>query len=281
MAYYDAGAQGGLASYAQQLADEQARAQATQNQIWAANQGGGTIPAGDWKPAKSSSSSSSKATQAAYDPWSKFRAQMGAQLAGQTAANDPSNFYADKMKAMATDGASFTPNDPSFKFRQQQGQQVVERSLAAKGLLNSGNAAIELQEYGQQSASQEFGAQFQRMLQGFQSTSANYDASQRRLMEMAGVNLDPTAGAKLDLQQQQIDNDYALGLQKNQNQATANSLQSMSSGGSSAPRVNLAESYAVANNEAAQWAMQSELFFGRPGGVADSSGGTNTNAWFS
>lgn len=48
-------------------------------------------------------------------------------------------------------------NDPSYQFRLGQGQQAIERSNAAKGMLGSGNVLAELAKYGQGMASEELG----------------------------------------------------------------------------------------------------------------------------
>lgn len=162
---------------------------------------------------------SAKANAEIYDPFSKYRGVAAAELAkegGFSGANDPANFYRDKLKGMADGSEDFVSNDPSYKFRFAQGQQAAERSLASRGLLNSGNAALELQSYGQGMASQEYGAQFNRMLSGLEGVGKQYDNQQKRLMEMAGVSLDPTAGAKLDIAQQEantratsVANDYS------------------------------------------------------------------------
>jgi hypothetical protein len=162
--------------------------------------------------------------QADYDPWSAQRGAAGAGLI-EKANNDPSNIYIDKLAQMATPGAEFQSNDPSYQFRLQQGQQAVERSLAAKGMMNSGNAAIELQQYGQGAASQEYQAQHQRMIQSLQGVSQQYDTQMQRLMQMAGVNNDPTSAARLNQGNANINtsrvqnaNAYALGVQQNNNQ---------------------------------------------------------------
>ena len=157
--------------------------------------GGGAMPnaAGGGLDAMSSS------VQQQYDPWAAHRTDAGTQLAGEMGGqNDPTKFYQNKLQAMSS--GQFSPDDPSYQWRFQQGQQAVERSLAAKGLLNSGNAAIELQQYGQGAASQEYGAQFDRMLHGLAGVSDSYGNSMNRLMKMAGVDLDPTAGGKLALE---------------------------------------------------------------------------------
>jgi hypothetical protein len=145
------------------------------------------------------------------DPWSKYRAASGDNLATM-AQTDPSDFYRNKLQEMSS--GTFTPDDPSYKFRLEQGQQATERSLASKGLLNSGNAAIELQNYGQQAASQEYGAQFDRMLKGLSGVSTQYDTRIKQLMNMAGVGLDPTSSAKLNIESFKANTDlYGLGLQ--------------------------------------------------------------------
>lgn len=72
--------------------------------------------------------------------------------------------------------------DPAFKAALGQGTQTVERSLAARGLLNSGNAATELQQFGQ--------------------TFAGDFRNQRiaQLSSLAGAGIAPNFGAALGAQ---------------------------------------------------------------------------------
>jgi len=51
----------------------------------------------------------------------------------------------------------------AYKFRVGQGQEALQRSLGAKGLLNSGNRLMELTKYGQDMGSQEYDNQFGRI----------------------------------------------------------------------------------------------------------------------
>lgn len=51
----------------------------------------------------------------------------------------------------------------AYKFRVGQGQEALQRSLGAKGLLNSGNRLMELIKYGQDMGSQEYDAQYGRL----------------------------------------------------------------------------------------------------------------------
>lgn len=166
----------------------------------------GSVPAGPGgMPSAPSVNASpnlqSYSEQLRYDPWAAHRTDAGTQLAGEMGQDSPSALYQQKLAEMAN--GTFSPDDPSYQWRYQQGQQAVERSMAAKGLLNSGNAAIELQQYGQGAASQEYGAQFQRMLQGLAGTEDAYNTQMGRLMQMAGVNIDPTAGGQLNVAQEQ------------------------------------------------------------------------------
>jgi hypothetical protein len=51
----------------------------------------------------------------------------------------------------------------AYKFRVKQGEDALQRSLGAKGLLNSGNRLMELTKYGQDMGSQEYDAQAGRL----------------------------------------------------------------------------------------------------------------------
>lgn len=57
----------------------------------------------------------------------------------------------------------FMTSDPSYNWRFGQGLEAVNRTAAAKGMLGSGNRLYELMNYGQGAASQEFGAEFNRL----------------------------------------------------------------------------------------------------------------------
>ncbi len=52
--------------------------------------------------------------------------------------------------------------DPGYQFRMNEGTRAIEASRAAKGGLFSGRTGIELQNYGQELASQEYGAAYNR-----------------------------------------------------------------------------------------------------------------------
>jgi hypothetical protein len=115
--------------------------------------------------------------------------QMGISKTADSAAGvsavgqDP---YSRGLETMMTGG--FTPNDPSYAWRFQQGQQALERSQASKGLLGSGNAAVELQTYGQGMASTEYQAQFQRLMQGATMATGQFDTAMSSLARMMGLS---------------------------------------------------------------------------------------------
>ncbi len=107
------------------------------------------------------------------------------QLAGSQ-QQDPSGGFKSKLEEMMN--GKFSPDDPSYQWRFNQGEQAVERSAASRGLLGSGNAAIELQQYGQGAASTEYGAQFQRVLQGLGAEESAFSSGYARLAELAGMS---------------------------------------------------------------------------------------------
>lgn len=270
------------ARQAAELAELQARKQAATPKLKtssssSSSSSGGSGGTGTVAGGGGAAMGSVNTSQATYDPWSKYRGQAGDQLAanGFGMTNDPSNFYRDKLQAMST--GEFNSSDPSYQWRFQQGQQATERSLAAKGLLNSGNAAIELQNYGQGAASQEYGAQFDRMLKGLAGVSSQYDTQQQRLMEMAGVKLDPTAGAKLGIAQQeantnsqQVANNYSVGMTNAANTIRAAEIGASAGNATAANNAQL-QSYQMAQNSAGQDALSSSLFFNRDGGLGNNS----------
>lgn len=57
-------------------------------------------------------------------------------------------YYAKQLQDLMSNPSAIT-EDPAYKFQFEQGQQAVERSMAAKGFLGSGNEAIALTQYGQ------------------------------------------------------------------------------------------------------------------------------------
>lgn len=67
-----------------------------------------------------------------------------------------------RLKAML-DNPNSIQQSGAYKFRVKQGEEALNRSLGAKGLLYSGNRLMELTKYGQDMASQEYDNQFNRI----------------------------------------------------------------------------------------------------------------------
>lgn len=62
------------------------------------------------------------------------------------------DFYKNKLRALFQDPGSYAQT-PGYKFQFDQGAQALERSAAAKGMLQSGNYLQDLVKYGQGMAS--------------------------------------------------------------------------------------------------------------------------------
>lgn len=77
-------------------------------------------------------------------------------------------------------------DDPSYQFRLQQGQNAIQSSAAAQGGLLSGATLKALQNYGQESASQEYGNAYNRF---------NADQTNRynRLSNIVGIGQNAAA----------------------------------------------------------------------------------------
>ena len=69
--------------------------------------------------------------------------------------------YANQLNQMMT--GQFSPTDPSYQWRYQQGLDALQRTGAAQGMTGSGNMMAELEKYGQGMASTEYGNQFNRL----------------------------------------------------------------------------------------------------------------------
>lgn len=75
---------------------------------------------------------------------------------------ETSNPYEARLQALINDPNSISDSN-AYKFRFNQGQQALERSAAAKGMLGSGNTLAALAQYGQGMASDEYGNEVGRL----------------------------------------------------------------------------------------------------------------------
>lgn len=110
------------------------------------------------------------------------------QAASTAAQSDP--LYGSLLKSF---GMEDYQADPGYQFRLSEGNKALERALASRGQFTSMNpaAAKALQEYGQQSASQEYGAAYDRynMDQGniFNRLASITGIGQNATGQLAGV----------------------------------------------------------------------------------------------
>lgn len=91
-----------------------------------------------------------------------LNAQRATQAQGGASSGQYSNPYEQRLAALINNPDAIE-NTNAYKFRFNQGQQALERSAAAKGMLNSGNTLAELARYGQGMASEEYGNEFNRL----------------------------------------------------------------------------------------------------------------------
>lgn len=118
------------------------------------------------------------------DYLSRIKPMLEAQSSGQpggASSQQYSNPYEQRLSALINNPDSIE-NTNAYKFRFNQGQQALERSAAARGMLNSGNTLAELARYGQGMASDEYGREFERL------NSATGQRNQYNLGRMGAAN---------------------------------------------------------------------------------------------
>jgi len=130
----------------------------------------GEINSGNISPSDMAQAIGTAATedQREFDKYAvdeKFTANYMEAVTGYSQDMQP--FSYDPAKAMMPGydpDAQFTfdETDPSYQFRQEEGQKAIERSQAAKGNLLSGRAVKEAERYASDLASQEYGNAFSR-----------------------------------------------------------------------------------------------------------------------
>lgn len=139
------------------------------------------------KAAKAQANSADAASQIQWDMYDQTRKDLDPyKQAGDTALNQ-------LMGQMTPDGyfnQTYTGqdiySDPSYQFRLQQGQDAIQSSAAAQGGLLSGATLKALQNYGQESASQEYSNAYNRF---------NADQTNRynRLSNLVGIGQNAAA----------------------------------------------------------------------------------------
>lgn len=115
------------------------------------------------KAAKRQAESADAASQMQWNMYDQTRTDLDPyRQAGSTSLSQ----MMDQMGANGYFNQTYTGqdaySDPSYQFRLQQGQDAIQSSAAAKGGLLSGATLKALQDFGQQSASQEYGNAYNR-----------------------------------------------------------------------------------------------------------------------
>ena len=149
--------------------------------------GGAMAASGSKKAAQTQAKSADKASQIQLDMYNQTRQDLDPyKQAGATSLSQ-------MMGQMTPDGyfnQTYTGqdiySDPSYQFRLQQGQDAIQSSAAAQGGLLSGATLKAIQNYGQESASQEYSNAYNRF---------NADQTNRynRLSNLVGIGQNAAA----------------------------------------------------------------------------------------
>jgi len=145
---------------------------------------GGRVSApGDFKAAVSPYQQAAYQQPGAFAPTAGFTAD---QFTGPGAYKSPDKFVMGDIT-----------QDPSYQFRLQQGQQALENSASAKGLLRTGGTMKDLIDYGQNAASQEYGNAYNRQFGAYQADVQNQQAAYDRQLQGAEASYDRNYQANL------------------------------------------------------------------------------------
>lgn len=114
--------------------------------------------------------------------------------------------YQTQLSALMN--GQFSPTDPSYQWRFDQGMETVNRTMASQGMLASGRQLSALAEYGQGMASTEYANQFARLSRlagadiGSPATAAQIqygqDQERQRAATAAGGTIGNAAGAAIN-----------------------------------------------------------------------------------
>lgn len=98
--------------------------------------------------------------------------------------------YQQQMQQLMTDPSSIE-GTPGYQFRLGQGINAIDRSAAARGMLNSGNRLYDLENYAQGLASAEYDNQLNRLMTLSGATTGSPAAAGQALMQgvTSGYNM--------------------------------------------------------------------------------------------
>lgn len=152
---------------------------------------------------------------------------QAAPTMNQTNRFEPALAQSQQRLSSLLDDPNSIQQSAAYKFRVGQGQEALQRQMAAKGMLGSGNRLMELTKYGQDMGSQEYGNQFDRLNNMNQGNAANWlgdkGANTTQFSALAGQHTD-RGGLLSNLVNsgntaQAAANQFSLGQTQNANQA--------------------------------------------------------------
>jgi hypothetical protein len=139
--------------------------------------------------AETQAAAAGNATQTQWNEYQQTRADQAPwRDAGSQAVGQLSNITNGNISA--TDYAKLIQGLPGYQFQMDQGNQAVQRDLAARGLLNSGAAGKALTQYGQGVASN-YSNQYMNYLQSL----AGLGQTATQATSAAGTNAANQVGA--------------------------------------------------------------------------------------
>lgn len=137
--------------------------------------------------AKKQAKSADQASQIQKDMYDQTRNDLsGYRDAGNTALNQLMGGMGEGGRFMETYSGQDIYNDPSYKFRLNEGLNSVQSGAAAQGGLLSGATQKTLANYGQEFASQEYGNAYNRF-------NADQTNQYNRLANLVGVGQNAAA----------------------------------------------------------------------------------------
>ncbi len=142
-----------------------------------------------------------QASQSRYDQMFNYITGGGGNSGSMSVGGSGAGLDAESRLVDLLDNPDSIRQTGAYNFRVGQGQDALERSLGAKGLLKSGNRLTALTQYGQDMGSQEYDNQFNRLssLLGTQLNARNQGLSSLASVLGAGAlgrgGTDPIWGA--------------------------------------------------------------------------------------
>lgn len=116
-------------------------------------------------------------------------------------------------------------SDPSYTFRRDQGQQALEQSAAARGVLNGGGTLADILKYGQNFASTEYSNIWNRDLGAYDTNTKNafdtYNTRYKSAADTYATNLDSQYKTPYDYAYRSAMDQFAPQMQQYQNRFSA------------------------------------------------------------